>query len=390
MILTNCAACATPLQHPAKQCSRCKTRYCSAACQKEHWERGGHDALCKKIKKGGGAEPYHAEKKYKELLAEAAEKCADDTAGQTCYICTQAVHWKTKEGLVRMCACRGTAGFAHVSCLAEQAKILVAEAVENNLDLKVQNERWARWDTCSLCGQEYHGVVRCALGWACWKTYLGRPEEDRTRCSATNALGIGLHHAGHHEDGLAVEEAILAMMRRLGDAEEDILQVQTNLACTYSSLGREEDALRLKRDVYSGLLKFHGKEHEHTLQAANNYASSLGRLQRFEEAKALLRRMMPVARRVYGESHQFTLKMRKNYAGALCKNDAATLDDLREAVTTLEDIERTARRVLGGAHPATSNVEQTLRDARAALVARESDDVSSVCEAVDAANLRTA
>ena len=28
---------------------------------------------------------------------------------------------------MRMCSCRGTAGFAHVSCLAEQAKILVAE-----------------------------------------------------------------------------------------------------------------------------------------------------------------------------------------------------------------------------------------------------------------------
>ena len=27
--------------------------------------------------------------------------CADDTKGQTCYICTQALHWKTKEGLVR-------------------------------------------------------------------------------------------------------------------------------------------------------------------------------------------------------------------------------------------------------------------------------------------------
>ena len=38
-----------------------------------------------------------------------------------------------KEGLVRMCACRGTAGFVHVSCLAEQAKILYAEAEENNL-----------------------------------------------------------------------------------------------------------------------------------------------------------------------------------------------------------------------------------------------------------------
>ena len=65
--------------------------------------------------------------KCAEAVAVAVEACVEDTKGQTCYICTQALHWKTKEGLVRMCACRGTAGFAHVSCLAEQAKILFAE-----------------------------------------------------------------------------------------------------------------------------------------------------------------------------------------------------------------------------------------------------------------------
>ena len=39
------------------------------------------------------------------------------------------------------------------------------------------------------------------------------------------------------------------------------------------------------------------------------------------------------------------------YSKALSEDPAATLDDLREAVTMLEDAERTARRVLGGAHP---------------------------------------
>ena len=61
-------------------------------------ERGGHDTLCKKIKKAGGAEQYNANNKYTEAVAVAAEACAEDTKGQTCYICTQAVHWKTKEG----------------------------------------------------------------------------------------------------------------------------------------------------------------------------------------------------------------------------------------------------------------------------------------------------
>ena len=198
MILTQCAVCATELGLSlGKKCGRCSTRYCGAECQVQHWEEGGHDTLCKKIKKAGGAEQYNANKKYSEAVAVAAEACADDTKGQTCYICTQALHWKTKEGLVRGCACRGTAGFAHVSCLAEQAKILVTEAEENNLGGKVLNERWGRWCTCSLCEQEYHGVVRCALGWACWKTYVGRPEADTARGMAMSLLGNGLSAAGH-------------------------------------------------------------------------------------------------------------------------------------------------------------------------------------------------
>ena len=49
----------------------------------------------------------------------------------------------------------------------------------------------------------------------------------------------------------------------------------------------------------------------------------------------------------------------------------ATLDDLREAVTLLEDLAPTARRVLGGSYPVTTYIERDLRDARAALRARE-------------------
>ena len=104
---------------------------------------------------------------------------------------------------------------------------------------------------------------------------------------------------------------------------------------------------------------------------ANNYAVCLVSLRHFEKARSLLRRMMPVARRVHGKSHETTLRMRWNYAGALYEDDGATLGDLRKAVTTLEETERIARRVLGGAHPLTSDIEDNLQDARAALRARE-------------------
>ena len=80
-----------------------------------------------------------------------------------------------------------------------------------------------------------------------------------------------------------------------------------------------------------------------------------------------MRNTLPVARRVFGESAQLTINMRWCYGLALCRDDGATLGDLREAVTMLEDVARTARRVLGGAHPLTTGIEISLQNARAAL-----------------------
>ena len=73
-----------------------------------------------------------------------------------------------------------------------------------------------------------------------------------------------------------------------------------------------------------------------------------------------------MAQRVLGEGGKTTLKMRSIYAAALYMDDGATRDDLNEAVETLKDTKRTARRVLGGAHPLTSAIERHLQNARAA------------------------
>ena len=156
-----------------------------------------------------------------------------------------------------------------------------------------------------------------------------------------------------------------------GDSANNVLAVQTNLATAYSKLGRHEEALRLKRDVYSGMLNLFGQENNRTFVVGNNYATALLDLKRFKEAKSLLLKTLPVARRVLGENHETRLRMRWYYAAALYQDDAATLDDLREAVTTLEDLEPVARRVMGGAHPTTAVIGRALQNARAALGARE-------------------
>ena len=270
--------------------------------------------------------------------------------------------------------------------MARQAKILVAEAEEHNWDGNLWNERWERWHTCGLCKQDYHGVVLCALGWACWKTYLGRPEDNDVRNWAMHSLGTGLSAADHHEDALSVKEAELSMLRRLGAPAAHVLATQSNLANTYETIGRLEEALSLRQELYSGRLKSQGEQHRATLVAASNYASTLFTLKRFEEAKSLMRKTIPVAQRVVGESNELTLKMRLVYADALYKDDGATLDDLREAVTMLKETVQTARRVLGGTHPLTTEIEGELRHARAVLVAREAgfDSVREALEAMTA------
>ena len=184
--------------------------------------------------RGGNAEQYHANKKYKEAVAEAVEACAADTKGQTCYICLESVHPHTKEGLVRGCACQGDQGFAHVSCLADQAKILFADAGGRSRVLSrmarggndVFSSRWDKYHKCTLCNQPYRGPVLCALGWGCWKMYASHAASvDLLASSNTEklaevpeAMGIlvlCLSDAGHRDEATMVRKAIGKVIERV-------------------------------------------------------------------------------------------------------------------------------------------------------------------------------
>ena len=196
-------------------------------------------------------------------------------------------------------------------------------------------------------------------------------------------LGNGLCEAGHHEDALLVRQAEMAALQRLGAPVESIVVTMSNLASTYQSLGRLEEALRVWKDVYSGGLRILGEEDGQTLISVLNYAKVLVDLERYKEAKALLRKSLPVARRNLGDCHDTTLRMRWICAEAFYNDDDATLDDRREAVRTLEDLVRIARRVFGGAHPITVLIEKSMRHARVSVALREGD-VESIREAVEA------
>ena len=349
MILTHCAQCAAPLDHKAPRCGICKTRYCGRPCQEQHWKQGGHNAICQEIKRGGGAEQYHADKKCAEAVAAAVEACADDTKGQTCFICTQALHWKTKEGLVRGCACRGTSGFVHVSCLAEQAKILREEAEANNLDNEAHIARWRRWHRCSLCEQNYNGVVCCALGWACWKTYVGRPEGDVARRSALAQLGLGLSGTDQYDEALTVFQAEADALKRFAPAEEITADDNaSNIALCCGELGLYEEALEIERRIYDRDVASGAADTEDSFITAKQLAATLRKLGREAEAKSFLSERVVEAERALGPDNETVLCLRRNYAIAL--SDAPghlPLSDIIKARAILEDVLSRRRRIWG-------------------------------------------
>ena len=51
---------------------------------------------------GDNAEQDRADTKYREASAAAVAECADDTKGQTCFICMEGIHPETNEGLVAL------------------------------------------------------------------------------------------------------------------------------------------------------------------------------------------------------------------------------------------------------------------------------------------------
>ena len=207
----------------------------------DHWRRG-HKQMCKKIHRGGNAEQYHANKKYKEALAVAVEASAADAKGQKCYICLEAVHPSTGEGLVRGCACQGDQGFAHVSCLVRQDEIVLEDAKDRAfarrasyhnkpiaMDSDVAKDVVGISESltsCRLCKEPHDAIILHAIGWACWKNCASKSEQRLSAGSGEQAqvsmslvnLAMCLSISGHRAEAREVEQTIRSFINRLKDS----------------------------------------------------------------------------------------------------------------------------------------------------------------------------
>ena len=245
-----------------------------------------------------------------------------------------------------------------MSCLAEQAKILVAEAEENNLP---PHGKWARWSSCNLCKQDYHGVVLCALGWACWKTYASQPVDYDSIFScalqAMKTLGDGL--GKRPAEALSAYQALL-QIGRLPLTHK--LIIQGNIVAMYERLGRTDESLAKMREVYvsSRLLKPSAR----TILTARNMAVKLlhlGDARSVAEARSIIRETFSLAQNLLGNDHQHTFMCGDLLCACIVADERASRDEQVEAVVMTEDLLTRSRRIFGDPHPITQKLKSNLK-----------------------------
>ena len=138
------------------------------------------------------------------------------------------------------------------------------------------------------------------------------------------------------------------------------LVTQGNLASTYQLVGRPEDALRLRRVVYRGVLHRYGEDSLEAITEALNLALILRDTGNDPEAKELLRARIPVAERSLGRENYVYFRLCWAYANSLAAAADATFDDLVQAEALLDDTYTRFRRVMGDGHPYTAKIHDCL------------------------------
>ena len=144
-----------------------------------------------------------------------------------------------------------------------------------------------------------------------------------------------------------------------------LLPGRHNIAVCLERLGRDEEALALRRECYTTSKRLNVPNGDLYVDVLN-LSKSLLDTHRHTEARSLLREQLPKARRALGPADDTLFKLRWNYALSLC-DTGASREDVLEATTLLEELSSTAQRVYGPSNPVAAGVKRDLAHARRKL-----------------------
>ena len=236
------------------------------------------------------------------------------------------------------CACRGSAGLAHVECRLREAE-----------SKDTMNRVATEWWRCSTCKAHFTGETKRYLSRRLTLRAAGRPEirDVAMHQQISTELADGQYAAAEHN----ARTYLTRQRARHGDEGTVTLEAAGLLAQALEGQRAYEEAVDIRRAVLDAKSRALGEESGQTLNASGQLASTLSRLGKYTEAEALLRQAAAISARVFGAEDLHTLAQQHALAQNLVRQGKHD-----EAESLLRGVLPGTRRVLGPEHPSTLNL----------------------------------
>lgn len=239
------------------------------------------------------------------------------------------------------CACRGDAGYAHVSC---------RERVASHKRDIVN----AHWWQCATCKQPFTGDMRRGLSRALTeRAEAMRDERAMQFATMTELLRLiddDPRQAERGARGLTAE-----LRQNGGTGGTDALAAAGALAISLGEQGKHAEAEELMRTALEASIRSTGRESAVTANAMGGLATALSAQGKYAEAAPLFNEAVSISTSIAGAEHARTLSLRASEARSL-----AAQGKHEDAERAMRAVLAVRARVLGPAHPETVSSKSDL------------------------------
>ena len=274
----------------------------------------------------------------------------DDGVEHACWVCLDAHDPHGAAATRTGCACRGSAGYAHLSCL-------IAAARHKEGSFQACHDAWT---TCPACKQQYHGPMELGMAQTRWNDCHDRPEDDEERLSALGALAATLRHTGRGRAALPLRRDLLATLRRISGDEPDndlkrrnMLRQMLALANQLTDMGDDTAAMPLLDEALPGCLRVCGEDAHETVVCMAALARARSQMGQQATARLMFEQAVRALRH-RGAAADVTQFVEVIANAGTCL--VVMIGDFQAGNALMAEAAARSRQVFGDGHPMTRNV----------------------------------
>ena len=284
-----------------------------------------------------------------------------------CWVCLEATDPDGAAAAPTGCACRGTAGHAHLSCLLANAQHAADDADGATTDQKSWFVGQKSWSGCPTCKQDYTGPISVGLARARCGLHRGRPEPDINVINVRAHLAVVLMNERKYAEARPLlEDRLVAMRRRFGDEAHATLDCMVQLANCRHQRGGPAAALPLLEEALPACRRTRARSS--MIMCMILLAAVYPLLDKPTAARSTAEEMMELVRDA-GAVTAGSITEANQAIGALGVV-LGTVGDVQAGMSLLEEALTNARRGLGEAHPITQRAAQSLAESLQCASAR--------------------